>query len=74
MWRMKPEDGKDRPKKSDGSWAFPSSFEGHYKTAKLTLEMTEPIHDMGKIVSMDSGFLCLLDFWQCILSGCMYRH
>ncbi len=26
MWRMKRQEGKERPKKSDGSWTFPSPF------------------------------------------------
>ncbi len=26
MWRMKIIEGKDRPKKADGNWAFPSKF------------------------------------------------
>ncbi|KAL7462616.1 hypothetical protein ACHAXS_004556 [Conticribra weissflogii] len=66
MWRMKLQEGKDRPKKSDGSWAFPSPFEGHTKTAKLMLEMTEPIHGTGKVVSMDSGF--------CVSAGILAMH
>ncbi len=66
MWRLKLQEGKDRPKKSDGSWAFPSPFEGHTKTAKLMLEMTKPIHGTGKVVSMDSGF--------CVSAGILSMH
>ena len=29
MWRVKIQEGKDRPKKPDGSWAFPSEFPGY---------------------------------------------
>ena len=31
MWRVKIKEGKDRPKKPDGSWAFPSEFPGDSK-------------------------------------------
>ena len=70
MWRAKIQEGKDRPKKADGSWSFPSEFEGkgYPKTAVLMLEMTEPIHNSGKVVTMDSGF--------CVTAGilAMYDH
>ncbi len=62
MWRVKIVDGKDCPKKADGSWAFPSKWEqmGFTKTVNLLLEMTEPIHHTGKIVMGDSDF-CIAD-------------
>ncbi len=66
MWRVKLQEGKDRPMKADGSPAFPSKFESHTKTAKLMLEMTENIHGTGKIVSMDSGF--------CVTAGILALH
>ena len=58
MWRVKLQEGKDRPKNANGSWSYPSTFEekGYTKTACLMLEMTEPLHNTGKIVTMDSGF------------------
>ena len=58
MWRVKIVEGKDRPKKPNGTWAFPSKWEqrGMTKTVTLLLEMTEPIHGMGKVVGGDSGF------------------
>ena len=56
MWRMKLKEGKDRPKKPDGSWAFPSEFPGYSKTATLMLEMTKPVHHTCKVVSMDSAY------------------
>ena len=58
MWRIKIVEGKDRPKKADGTWAFPSKFEkkGYTKTVDLLLDMTEPIHGTGKIVTGDSSF------------------
>ena len=51
-------EGKDRPKKPDGNQAYPSKWErrGCTKTVTLLLEMTEPIHGSGKVVSGDSGF------------------
>ena len=58
MWRIKLQEGKDRPKKPDGSFAFATEFEraGFTKTASLMLFMTKNIHHTGKIVTMDSGF------------------
>ena len=56
MCRVKLQEGKDRPKKPDGSWAFPSKFPSYSKTATLMLEMTNHVHHTGKVVSMDSGF------------------
>ena len=56
MWRVKIQDGKYRPKKPDGSWAFPYNFTGYSKTATLMLETTKPVHHTGKVVSMYSGF------------------
>ena len=60
MWRVKLQEGKDRPKKLDGSWAFPSKFPGYPKTAMIVLEMTKPVHHTCKVVSMDSGFCVLV--------------
>ena len=56
MWRVKLQEGKDRPKKPDGSWEFPSEFNGYSKTSTIMLEMTKPVHHTGKVVLMDSGF------------------
>ena len=66
MWRVKLKEGKDRPKKLDGSWAFPSEFPGYSKTATLMLETTNPIHHIGDFVSMDSGF--------CVSVGIIAMH
>ena len=57
--------GKDRPKKADGTWAFPSKFKwiGYSKMIDLLLEMTEPIHHTGKVVMGNSSF--------CIAMGVM---
>ena len=60
MWRVKIQEGEDRPKKLDGSWAFPSEFTSYPKTATLMLEMTKPVHHIGKVVSMDIGFCVLV--------------
>jgi len=49
-------EGKDRPKKADGSWAFPSEFDHLTKTAKTMMEMTKPLHGTGKVVVGDAGF------------------
>ena len=66
MWRMKLQEGKDRPKKPNESWAFPSEFTGYLKTATLMLEMTNPVQHIGKVVSMGSGF--------CVLVGIIVMH
>ena len=73
MWRVKLQEGKDRPKLPDGKWAFPSKFEGvgpkglkYTKTSTLMCEMTVPIHGTGKVVTMDSGF--------CIRDGIRSQH
>ena len=66
MWRVKIQEGKDRPKKPDGSWAFSSEFPGYSKTATLMLEMTKHVHHTGKVVSVDSGF--------CVSVGIIEMH
>jgi hypothetical protein len=49
--------GKDWPKLANGRWAFPTTWEYQgYTNTKLLLDMTEPIHQMGKVVTGDSGF------------------
>ena len=60
MYRIKLVEGKDQPKKSDGSWAFPSEFDNLSKTAKTMMEMTMPLHGTEKVVIGDSGF-CVCD-------------
>ena len=64
-WRAKLQEGKDRPKNGN-EWAFPSRFENHSNTVQLMLEMTEPIHHTGRVVSMDSGF--------CVAAGILAMH
>jgi hypothetical protein len=66
MWRIKIQEGKDRPKKADGTPAFPSAYEKESKTVKLMLEMTVPLQRTGKIVTMDSGF--------CVTVGILALH
>ena len=58
--------GKDRPKLNSGKWAFPSKYVNETKTAELKLFMTEPIHNTGKVVCMDSGF--------CVVTGIIALH
>jgi len=62
MWRVKLVEGKDRPK-ADGQYVYCSKFEkkGLTPTVALLLDMTEPIHHTGKVVTGDSGF--------CVTSG-----
>ncbi len=66
MWRVKLQEGKDRPKDANGHPRFPSQYENHSKTAALMLEMTKPIHNTGKVVTMDSGF--------CVTVGILALH
>ena len=44
MWRVRIVEGKDRPRKSDGTIAFPTKWEtkGYNNTVELVLDMTEP--------------------------------
>ena len=57
LWRIKLQEGKDRPKAADGRrWLYPTAYDSHSKTAGLMLSMTKPIHGTGKRVTMDSGF------------------
>ena len=60
MYRVKLQEGKDRRKKPDGSWAFSSKFPGYSKAATPMLELTKLFHNTGKIVSMDIGFFVLV--------------
>jgi hypothetical protein len=68
MRRVKIVEGKDHPKKADGSWAFPLKWEqmGFTKMVNLLLKMTGPIHHTGKIVTGNRGF--------CIADGVVVLH
>ena len=55
MWRAKVQEGKDKP--IDGNNPrYPTQFECYTTTAKLMLEMTKPLSNLGKVVTMDRGF------------------
>ena len=64
MYRIKIQEGKDRPKDANVKLVFSSKFEGenpntggkYNNTSSLIFEMTVPLHGMGKIMSMDSAF------------------
>ena len=56
MWRVKLQEGKDRPMDSNNKPRFPTKFENKSKTSALMLNMTKPIHNTGTVVTMDSGF------------------
>ncbi len=65
MWRAKVQEGNDKP--MDGNTPrYPSQFECYSVTAKLMLEMTKPLFNSGKIVTMDSGF--------CVTAGILALH
>ena len=55
MFRIKLVEGKDRPKKADGSWAFPLEYDRLQKTMMTMMKMTKPLHGTGKVVVWDSG-------------------
>ena len=65
MWRAKIQEGKDRPM-NGSSPLYPSQFETFSTTAKLMLEMSEPIHGSGRVVTHDSGF--------CVTAGILALH
>ncbi len=68
MWRIRLMEGKDWPRLPNGQVAFPTKWEqkGYDKMVDLLLDMTEPIHRTGKVVTGDSGF--------CVTSGVMALH
>ncbi len=66
MWWVKLQEGKGHPKDANGHPQFPSQYENRSKTATLMLEMTKPIHNTGKVVTMDSGF--------CATAGILALH
>ena len=65
MWRVKIQEGKDRPMNGNTP-RYPSQFECYSTTAKLMLEMSKPLFNTGKIVTMDSGF--------CVTAGILAMH
>ncbi len=69
MWRVKIVEGKDCPNKPDRKFAFESEWERKYPkapTVTTLLEMTEPIHCTGKVVTGGSGF--------CVTKGVLALH
>ncbi len=68
MWRVRIVKGKDRPKKPDRTWAFPTKWEtkGYSNTVELLMDMTKPLHHTGKVVTGDSGF--------CVAQGVTALH
>ncbi len=65
MWRAKIQEGKDQPTNGNSPF-YPSKFEMFSPTAKLMLEMSEPIHGSGRVVTHDSGF--------CVTAGILALH
>ncbi len=50
MWRVKLVEGKDKPRRANGHFVFPTEFPGYGKTTTTMLEMTKPIHGKGRVV------------------------
>ena len=73
MWRVKLVEGKDRPKKADGQWVFPTEYPGLGKTTTTMLEMTKPIHGKGKVVVGDSGFCVREGVIECHKRGVWFQ-
>ncbi len=63
MWWEKLQEGKDHLKDANNKPCFPTE---HTKTSALMLYMTKPIHNTGKVVTMDSGF--------CVAAGILALH
>lgn len=68
MWCLKIVEGKDQPKKLNGTWAFPSEFEGHNAMTKKMLEMCKPLFGTNKVVIGNSGF-CM---WEGVVE--LHQH
>jgi len=66
LWRIKLQEGKDRPKDNNNMPQFPSDFEQQTTTSALMLEITKPIHHTGKVIIMNSRF--------CVTAGILALH
>ncbi len=68
MWRVRIVKQMDQPKKPDRRWAFPTKWEtkGYSTTVELLMDMTEPLHHTGKVLTGDSGF--------CVAQGVTALH
>jgi hypothetical protein len=74
MWWVKLIEGKDRPKKTNGSWAFSSEFPaGLGKMMMTMLEMLKPIHGKGEVVVGDSGFCVWEGLIECHKRGIWFQ-
>ena len=58
MWCVELVQVNDQPKRVDGTFAFTSQYKkkGYSPMVMFLLEMTEPIHRTGKVVTGNSGF------------------
>ncbi len=66
MWGIKLQDGKDQPMDQNNNPHYPTEFENYTQSSTLMLYMTKPIHNTGKIVTIDSRF--------CIAVGILVLH
>ena len=55
MWHATVQEGKDKPMDGNNP-GYPSQFECYSTKVKLMLEMMKPRSNLGKVVTMDSGF------------------
>ena len=55
MWRVKLVEGKDKPRRANGHFVFPTEFPGYGKTTTTLLEMMKPIHGKGRVVGRGGG-------------------
>jgi hypothetical protein len=58
IWQIRIVRGEDWPRKLNGTFAFPTKSEkkGFTNTIELLMDMKEPIHHMGKVVTGDNSF------------------
>jgi hypothetical protein len=73
MWQVKLVKGKDKLKRANGHFVFPTEFLGYGKTMTTTLEMMKPIHGKGKVVVGDSGFCVREGVVECHKRGVRFQ-
>ncbi len=66
MWRVKIQEWKDQPTNGNTNF-YPSKFEMFLPTAKLILEMLEPIHGSGRVITHDSSFCMTVGILACTI-------
>ena len=73
MWGAKVQDGKDKPMDRNNP-CYRTQFECYSTTAKLMLEMTKPLSNLGKVVAMNSGFCITAGILAFMTKAFLDRH